>query len=159
MDLRCPKCNSTDLRKVSLAYEEGSFRGEAQTRIRAAVVGGGGADLVVGRASTRASHQSALSKRLNPPTKWSYRKVIFWGVLVFLCGGWLVFYLNAITKNASTVSSPALTAYAVIGAVIFAFILALALRHNVSVYSKRFAEWNQSLICQRCGAVNRPQSN
>ena len=26
MDLRCPKCNSTDLKKVSLAYEEGLFR-------------------------------------------------------------------------------------------------------------------------------------
>jgi len=153
MELRCPKCNSTDLKKVSLAYEEGSFRDEAQTRIRAAVVGGGGADLIVGRASTRASHQSTLSKRLTPPVKWSYRKLMFWSVLVFLCGGWLVFYVNTITKNASTVGSPALTAYGAIAAVIFALILGLVVRHNLSVYPKRFAEWDRSFVCQRCGTV------
>jgi hypothetical protein len=153
MDLRCPKCNSTDLKKVSLAYEEGSFRGEAQTRIRTAVVGGGGADLIVGRASTRASHQSTLSKRLTPPVKWSYRKLIFWSALVFLAGGWLVFYVYTITKNARSVTSPALTAYVLIASIVFAFLLALVVRHNQSVYPKRFAEWDRSFICQRCSMV------
>ena len=94
MELRCPKCNSADLKKVPLAYEEGSFQGEAQTHFRAAVFGASGADLIMGRASTRVSHQSALSKRLTPPVKWSYRKVIFWSALVLLCGGWVVFYLT-----------------------------------------------------------------
>jgi hypothetical protein len=156
MELRCQKCNSTDLKKVSLAYEEGSFRGEAQTRIRAAVVGGGGADLVMGRASTRASHQATLSKRLTPPLKWSYRKLIFWSLVVFLCGGWLVFYVNTIGKNATTVISPALTGYAVIAAIVFAFMVALVLRHNLSVYPKRFSEWDRSFLCQRCSAIIRP---
>src|SRR6516164_8732505 len=129
-------------------------RTEAKGRMRAAVVGGSGADLIVGRASTRASHQSALSKRLNPPVKWSYRKLIFWSVLVFLCGAWLVFYVNSITKNASTVSSPTLMAYAVIAAVIFAFPFAVVVRRNVSVYPKRFTKWDRSYICQRCGTVS-----
>jgi hypothetical protein len=80
-------------------------------------------------------------------------------VLVFVCGGWLVFYVNSITKNASTVSSPALSAYGVIAAVIFAFALAVVVRHNVSVYPKRFSEWDRSFICQRCGAINRPESS
>src|SRR5215813_3337721 len=132
MDLRCPKCNSTDLKKVSLAYEEGIFRSEAQTRVRAAVIGGSGADLIVGRASTHGSHESVLAKRLKPPVKWSYRKMVFWSALFSLCGGWLVFYVNTITKNASTVSSPALTAYAVIATVIFALIMLLVVRHNLS---------------------------
>lgn len=91
--------------------------------------------------------------------KWSYRKLIFWSALAFLCVGWLVFYVNTITKNASTVSSPALTAYAVIGAAIFACILALFLRHSVSVYPRRFAEWERSFICQRCGAINKAESS
>jgi len=155
MELRCPKCNSNDLKKVSLAYEEGLFRTEGSTRLRAAVVGAGGPDLIVGRATTRASHQSALSKRLKPPTKWSYVKVIAWSVLLFLSGGWVVFYINTITKNASSVGSPALAAYGVIAAVTFAFIAALLLRHNVSVYPKRLAEWDRSFICQRCGAINK----
>jgi hypothetical protein len=143
------------LKRVSLEYEEGSFRTEAQTRIRAAAVGGGAADLVVGRASTRASHQSSLSKRLNPPVKSSYRKLILWSVVVFLSGGWLVFYVNTITKNASTVGSPALTAYAVIAAAIFGLTLAVVVRHNMSVYPKRFAEWERSFICQRCGRISQ----
>jgi len=60
MDLRCPKCNSTDLKKVSLAHQEGLFRSEGRTRLRAVAVGGGGPDLVVGRATTRGTEQSAL---------------------------------------------------------------------------------------------------
>jgi len=156
MDLRCPKCNSTDLKKVSLAYEEGSFRGEAQTRIRAAVVGGGGADLIVGRASTRTSHQSTLSKRLTPPVKWSYRKLIFWSLVVFLCCGWLVSYVNTITKSSTTVMSPALAGYAVIAAAVFAIIVVLVVRHNLRVYPKHLGEWDRSFICQRCGTLFEP---
>ena len=83
MDLRCPKCNSTDLKKVSLAYQEGLYRTDARTRLSAALVGGSGPDLLVGRGATRTSHQSALSKRLAPPLKWSYLRVGSWSVLVF----------------------------------------------------------------------------
>lgn len=158
MELRCPKCNSTDLKKVSLAYEEGAFRTEAQTRMRAAVVGGSGADLVVGRASTRASHQSALSKRVNPPVKWSYPKVIFWSALAFLCGAWLVFYVNTIPKNATTVASPALTGYILISGFLFAALLTLVVRHNRAVYPRRFAEWDRSFICQWCGTLSKQES-
>src|SRR5437899_11980602 len=85
MDLRCSKCNSTDLKKVSLAYQEGLYRTNARTRLSAALVGGGGPDLVVGRATTQASQQSALSKQLSPPMKWAYLKVGSWSVLAFLC--------------------------------------------------------------------------
>jgi amino acid permease len=122
--------------------------------VRAAVIGGSGADLVVGRASTRGTYQSVLSKKLKPPAKWSYRKLIFWSALVFVCGGWLVFYINTVTTNASTISSTALGAYAAIASVIFALILLLVLRHNLTVYPKRSAEWGSSFICQRCGAVS-----
>src|SRR5262245_12200281 len=76
MDLRCPKCNSTDLKKVSLAYEEGLFRSNARTRIRGVLVGSGGPDLVVGSAATKGTRQTALSKRLSPPKKWSYLKLV-----------------------------------------------------------------------------------
>jgi hypothetical protein len=88
MDLRCPKCNSSDLKKVSLAYQEGLYETAGRTRLRAVAVGGGGPDLVVGRGVTRGSKESALSKRLTPPVRWSYLKVIGWSVLVFVCVGW-----------------------------------------------------------------------
>jgi hypothetical protein len=153
MDLRCPKCNSTDLKKVSLAYQEGLYRSDARTRLSAALVGGNGPDLVVGRATTQASHQSALSKRLSPPAKWSYLRVVFWSVLLFLCIGWLVFYINIVTANSSTVLSPSLTLYVLISAPIFILLVFLFWRHNHSVYEKQYAEWDRSFICQRCGDV------
>src|SRR5205809_3738037 len=123
MDLRCPKCNSTDLKKVSLAYQEGLYRTNARTRMSAALVGGGGPDLVVGRATTQASHQSALSKQLNPPAKWSYLKVSSRSAVAFLCVGWIVFYVNTVATNSSTVSSLPLTFFTLISAAGFALLL------------------------------------
>jgi uncharacterized membrane protein YbhN (UPF0104 family) len=155
MDLRCPKCNSTDLKKVSLAYHEGLYHSDARTRLSAALVGGNGPDLAVGRATTETSNQSALSKRLSPPAKWSYLKVGSWSVLTFLCSGWLVFYVNTVATNSSTVSSPPLTIFALISAAIVAFLLFIVWKHNHSSYQRQFAEWEHSFICQRCGAVSQ----
>ena len=155
MDLRCPKCNSTDLKKVSLAHEEGLFRSEGRTRVSAVVAGSGGPDLVVGRATTRGTQQSALSKKLTPPLKWSYLKVIGWSVLVFLSAGWLVFYVNTVTTNATTVSSGPLTLFALIYAAILALLLFLVWRHNHSSYQTQYAHWDKSFICERCGTVSQ----
>jgi len=155
MDLRCPKCNSTEIRRVSLVYEEGLFRSEGRTRLSAVVAGGGGPDLVVGRATSRGTHQSALSKRLATPVKWLYLNVIGWSVLAFLCVGWLVFYVNTVTTNTSTVLSPPLTLFAVLSAVFLAFLLVFVWRHNHSTYSRECAEWSRSFVCERCGTVSQ----
>jgi uncharacterized integral membrane protein len=154
MDLRCPKCNSTDLKKVSLAHEEGLLRSEGRTRLRAVVAGSGGPDLVVARATTHGTQQSALSKKLAPPVKWSYLKVIGWSVLVFLSAGWLVFYVNSVTTNATNVSSAPLTLFALISGAIFALLLFLVWRHNHSSYQAQYAQWDKSFICERCGTVS-----
>src|SRR5229473_874167 len=119
MDLRCQKCNSTDLKKVSLAYEEGLFRSEGRTRLRAVAVGSGGPDLVVGRATTRGTEKSALSKKLTPPVKWSYLKVIGWSVLMFVCVGWLVFYVNTLATSATSVLSAPLALFGLISGATF----------------------------------------
>lgn len=155
MDMRCAKCNSTDLKRVSLAYQEGLYRTDARTRLSAALVGASGTDLVVGGATTQASHKTALSKHLSPPAKWSYLKVGSWFVLGFLCVGWLVFYVNTVTTNSSTVSSVPLTLFTLISAPSFVFLLFLVWKHNNSTYKKRFAEWDSSFICSRCGSVSQ----
>jgi len=110
--LRCPNCNSTDLKKVSLVYQEGLFCSVAHTRFGAVAVGGHGPDFVIGKATTRGFHQSVLSKRLNPPVKWSYRKLILWWAVAFLSIGWIVSYRNTITTNSPAVLSPPLTLFA-----------------------------------------------
>ena len=154
MELHCPQCGSSDLKKISLAYQEGLFQTQRSTRVRAAVIGGSGPDLVLGRASTHASHQSALSKELSPPAKWSYLKVGSWSVLAFLCASWLIFYVNAVTTNTPTVLSTPLTLFSLVAAAIFSFLLFLVWRHNQVIYARKYEEWNRSVICQRCGSIN-----
>ncbi|MBZ5700460.1 MAG: hypothetical protein LAN84_01285 [Acidobacteriia bacterium] len=156
MDLRCPKCNSTDLKKISLAYQEGLYRVEARARLRAAVIGGNGPDLVVGRVTMRGAQQSAISKRLNPPTKWSYLKVSFWSALAFLSIGWLVFYVHAVSTNSSTVLSPPVTLFGAVSASIFVLLLLLVWKHNHS-YPRHYAQWDRSFICERCEAITQQE--
>ena len=157
MDLRCPKCNSNDLKKVSLAYQEGLYRTYARTRLSAAVLGGNGPDLVVGRATTRGSQQSALSIKLSPPLEWSYLKVVFWSGLVFLSLGWIVFYVNTVSTNATTLISAPLTIFGLVSAGIFVLLLFFIWRHNHTAYAQRYARWDQSFICHRCGDVSQQE--
>ena len=98
------------------------------------------------------SYGSSCSR--TSPITWSYRRLVFWSDLIFLSGGWLVFYLNTLATNATSVSSAPLFGYVLTAEVIFGFVLALAFRHNQSVYRKRLAEWDRSFICPRCGTVS-----
>jgi hypothetical protein len=75
--LRCPNCNSTYLKKVSLAYQQGLVYTVAHTRLRAVAVGSCGPDLLIGTATTRGVHQSVLSKQLSPPSEVAVPKADF----------------------------------------------------------------------------------
>jgi hypothetical protein len=153
MELHCPQCGNNGLTKLSLVYQEGLFQTQQSSRVRAAVIGGTGPDLVLGRGTARASHQSVLSSQLSPPAKWSYLKIGSWAVLVFLCVGWLILYVNTVRTNSTTVLSASVTLFALVAAAIFALLLILAWRHNHSSYQRQYAQWDRSFICQRCGAV------
>lgn len=154
MDLQCPSCKSTDLKKVSLAYQEGLQRVSTRTRLRGVVVGSDGPDVVVGRATTKGTQQTEISKVLTPPKKWSYLKVIGWSALVFLSAGWIVFYVNTIIRNGSSVSSFPLTIYAVFAAGVFVVLFLIYWKHNHTSYPRDYAQWNRSFICERCGTVS-----
>jgi hypothetical protein len=152
-DLRCANCNSTDLKKVSLAYQEGLFRTVAHTRLRAVVVGDHGPDLIIGQATTRGLHQSVLSQQLNPPVKWSYRKLTLWWVVVSLSVGWILFYINTLTKNSAAILSAPLVLFSGLSAVVFLLLLVLSWNHNQSTYKRRYDQWERSFLCQRCGTL------
>jgi hypothetical protein len=155
--LRCPNCNSTDLKKVSLVYQEGLFYTDAHTRFRAVAAGGHGPDLVIGKATTRGLHQSVLSKRLNPPVKWSYRKLILWWALAFFSIGWIVFYINAATKNSDAVLSPPLTLFTLLSAASFLLLLVLSWRNNQFTYKRQYSQWERSFLCERCGTLTEQE--
>jgi hypothetical protein len=155
MDLQCPNCRSTDLKKVSLAYQEGLQHVSTRTRLRGVVVGSDGPDVVVGRATTKGMQQTDISKALTPPAKWSFVKLFGWSALVFLSVGWIVFYVNTITKNSSSVSSFPLTIYALLSASVFVVLFLVYWKRNYSTYPREYAKWNRSFVCERCGTLSQ----
>jgi hypothetical protein len=157
MELQCPNCRSTDLKKVSLAYQEGLQHVSTRTRLRGVVVGSDGPDVVVGRATTKGVQQTEISKALTPPAKWSYVMLFGWSALVFLSVGWIVFYVNTITRNPSSVSSGPLTIYSLLSACVFVVFFLVYVKHNHSVYQREYARWDRSFVCERCGAVSEQE--
>ena len=153
MDLRCAKCGSTDLKKVSLAYQEGLFHVDTRTRMLGLLFASGGPDVIVGRATTRGVQQSALSKSLVPPTKWSYLKLILWSAAISFMA--LVAYVRMVMTSPPPVSSLPVKTYAVVAPLVFIFLFLLTWRHNHSTYQKQCAQWNESFICGRCGTVGQ----
>jgi hypothetical protein len=154
MQLQCSNCRSTDLKKVSLAYQEGLQYVSTRARVRGVVVGSDGPDVFVGRATTKGTQQTENSKALTPPAKWSFVKFFGWSALVFLSVGWVVFYVNTITKNSSSVSSIPLMIYAVLSVGLLVVLLFLHWTHNHSTYPREYAKWDRSFICLRCGSVS-----
>lgn len=159
MELRCPQCNSTDLKKLSLAYQEGISHVNARTRLRGVVVGSNGPDLVVGSGTTKGIQQTAISRMVAPPRKWSYKRLVGWSVLGFLAAGWIVFYANTVVTNSQTVSSVPLTVYTVLAVCAFAGAFAGFWRHNHSIYPREFARWERSYVCGRCGTVSEQSAS
>jgi hypothetical protein len=153
MDLRCPKCNSTDLKKVSLAHQEGRFRVDTRTRLHGVIVGEGGPDVVVGRATTRGIQQTELSKQLSPPAKWSYKKLVLWFAIVSFIA--LVVYVRSVMSGPVPASSLPVRLYAILAPAAFISMVAVFWRHNHSTYQRQYAQWNQSFICGRCGTVSQ----
>jgi hypothetical protein len=152
MDLRCPSCNSSDLKSVSLAHEEGLFHTTARSRLRGFLLGENGPNLVVGRAITQGTHQSQLSMRLRPAAKWSYAKLILWSALFSF--GLLVVYIHSVMASATPASSLGVVTYLVLFPVVFLFCLVLVWRHNTFFYPRQLELWNRSFLCNRCGAVS-----
>lgn len=152
LELRCPECQSTELKRVSLAYQEGLAHIKTRSRFLGLVFGGGSPNLVTGRAVMRGVQQTELSKILNPPVKWSYLRLIFRAVaLTFVA---LAAYIVFVASSTPPVSTLPLKLYVFLAPVLF-LVLALAVwRHNHLDYPLRYAQWDRSFLCQRCGAVS-----
>ncbi len=153
MDLRCPDCNSSDLKKASLAYQEGRFRVNTRTQLRGFVFGEGGPDVVVGRATTRGIQETEQSKLLSPPAKWSYLKLVLWSAFASLVA--LVAYVRSVMSGPVPASSLPVKIYAVVAPVVFILLVTIYWRHNHSTYQTQYAQWNRSFICERCGAISQ----
>jgi len=61
MDVPCPKCNSTDLQKVSLAREEVLYRCDKRAPFHGVWVASGGPGVLVGTSTTKGTKQRGLA--------------------------------------------------------------------------------------------------
>ena len=144
-------CHSTNLVKVSLAYEQGLSDYKGQSRSRGLFAGTGGLGLWGGRTTTTGTSQSRLSARLSPPTKWSYwttLKVWFAGLIVLCFVGGALMPVNALkAKDFVRELGWGLDAY--VGLLIsFGW---LVWRYNRRVFPARRRNWDHSFLCRRCG--------
>ena len=153
MDLSCPECNSNNLKKVSLAYQEGTYHIDARSRMRGLLFAGGGPGIVVGRTATRGSQQSALSKRLCPPSKWAYLKLVVCSGVVTLIA--LVVYVQHVMSSPVPASSLPVKLYVMFAPVVLLLLVGIVWRHNHSTYEQKYARWNESFMCERCGTVSQ----
>jgi hypothetical protein len=153
MDLRCPKCSGTALKEVSLAYQEGLFHVDTRTRMLGFLFASGGPDVMVGRATTSGLQQSALSKRLGPPTKWSYLKLILWSAAISFVA--FVAYVRVVMTSPPPVSSLPAKIYFAVAPLLFILLFVSVWRHNHSTYRRQSNEWDHSFICNYCGTVSR----
>jgi hypothetical protein len=113
--------------------------------------------LLIGTATTHGVHQSVLSKQLSPPVKWPYRKLVRWWAVVSGSIGWIVFYTTSFMKHSSVVLSPPLILFWKLSVVIFLVLLVLFWRHNKTTYKRRYAHWERSFLCQRCGTLTEQE--
>lgn len=154
MDLRCPQCNSTDVKKVSLAYQEGFSQLKTHSRLRAIAVGSDGPDVIVGRITSRGTAQTELSRILSPPRKWSYRKLQRYWLFGFVVGSWVVIAFDWNKTNSQIVISIPFLAFAAACLGVFAVLASAFWKHNRWTFPKEYARWNRSFVCNKCGEVS-----
>jgi hypothetical protein len=137
--LKCPHCNSMDLKKVSLIHEAAVY--ESRGSLRGTILGTTDG-LLFGR--FRGTRQSLLSKRIDPPKKMPYAAP----AILWLLGFFILMAFDGRGKLSG-----------LMGMISSGYILAtpvyflVALFHNFLVRPKKQRGWKRKSMCQRCGAL------
>ena len=139
MTLACPKCSTTEVRKLSLIYNEGLSTIHTQSTSFGSGVSRGGMGFGSASTSTHGQQQTALSKQAAPPKK---KPWLLWGSLAAISG------LIAL----SGLSHPGFGVVLAIGVTVAAVRFALKGReYNAQVHPGLYQKWEQSFMCNRCG--------
>jgi hypothetical protein len=141
MNLACPKCTSTEVRKLSLIYNEGlSIINTVSQGSGAAFGSGGGMAFGSTSTSTTGRQQTALSQQAAPPGK---KHWMLWSTAAFFCGFYAV----------GSIVHPGLGTLVALGLTVLAVRFAISGRQfNNEVLPGLMQKWEQSFMCNRCGA-------
>jgi hypothetical protein len=140
--MECSVCQSTNLVKVSLAYEQGLSEYKGRSRSHGLALGTGGLGLWGGRAKTKGTFQTRLSERLSPPFRLA-------GLIILWFVGTAVQENAHNVKEFSRIFGWAMDAYAM-ALVIF---WCLIWRYNHLLFPTQYRRWDRSFMCRRCGNV------
>ena len=135
--IACTKCGSSEVRRLSLIYEEGLSHSASQSQTAFC---GAGFGTTASTFSTGTS-QTALSKKAAPPTKKHT-------ILLALLAGFLGFCTLAGLANFSfwALLFGGLTYLAVMKSL-------KAKAYNATAFPEEHACWQRSFMCNRCGGV------
>lgn len=150
--MRCQKCGTTDIKKVSQIYNEGTFIGETQNYgvlIDTSDVG-------VGVFGGPSNHQSLMAAQYAPPREptsgiWvGFHVIVIFLLLMFLFGGCSNISDNFIAEG--------LFWFACFGAILLAWLFILSftnkrLQKKQNEYLLKLARWHKVWACLRCGHV------
>lgn len=152
MNIECPECGSTELKRLSLVYAEGLSDLNARSRGWGLIIGSSGADLGFGKFKTKGEIQTRLSQKVSPPCKWSYWKIVFGGLIGLTILEFIFGYVDTFLRTGGNFNQQiAWLSYAWLG--IVALILCFAARHNLGIYSRRYRLWDRSFMCRACGHI------
>lgn len=139
MSIECPKCGATEVRKLSLIYDEGLSTINTQSQTVGFGFGGGGMATGSAGTSTVGRQQTALSKRAAPPAK-----KLWW-----LWGGAAAV---AAPMALGGILHPGLGTLLLIGFTAWAVRSAMKGReYNGQVLPGLLDRWQRSWMCNRCG--------
>jgi hypothetical protein len=137
--LKCPNCNSTDLKKVSLIHATGTY--ESRGGIWG-ILAGSHDGLLFGK--YRGTSQSHLSKTERPPGKLPYAApTILWLVGFFM----LMAYIGRGKLSGVMATISAAYVFLLPASLIWVF------GYNLFVHPKKYRTWLGKFMCQRCGAL------
>lgn len=184
--VKCPSCNTHDVKKVSLVYEQETKNVDVSTEAMGVGVGTGGVSVFGGSVPTQGKITSQLAQRLQPPPEpqrpqvhktiknksfgHACASVIFATFCSFIALSSLATVLWILLRTSSnwTFFFPGFWYIHIVLSIVFSLVMlsvdleAATKIHNeetIKEYDKSVAEinkWKHSWICNRCGHVFQP---
>lgn len=152
MNIECSQCGSNEFTKLSLVYAQGVSDLNAHSRGWGLIFGSAGADFGFGKFRTKGEIQTRLSQKASPPRKWSYWKIVFWGLIGLLVLDFTLGYADSFLRVGENFNQQLASFwYSYLGVVALA--LCLAFWHNLRVVPNRYRIWDRSFMCRRCGHI------
>jgi len=145
MSYSCPKCASSEVRKLSLVYNEGLSTINSQSFSAGSMAGsGGGMGWGTASTATVGRQQSALSKQAAPPPRKAW---LFWGFVAGLFG----------LMGVSSLAHPGISTLVCLGIAAWSVRQFLSARaYNATVHPDLLQRWERSFLCNRCGEMFVP---